>query len=45
MAQREAYGGRLVAVDDVYECDEVAHNAQLEAFFQRTDEWFDVLSK
>ena len=45
MAQREAHGGRLVAIDDVYEHDEVAHNAQLEAFFQRTEEWFDALSK
>ena len=45
MAQREAYGGRLVAIDDVYERDEVAHDAQLEAFFQRIEEWFDVLSK
>ena len=45
MAQRGACGGRLVAIDDVYECDEVAHNAQLEAFFQRTEEWFDALSK
>ena len=45
MAQREAYGGRLVAIDDVYECDEVARDAQLEAFFQRIKEWFDALSK
>ena len=45
MAQREAHGGRLVAIDDVYERDEVAHNAQLEAFFQRIEEWFDALSK
>ena len=45
MAQRGACGGRLVAIDDVYECDEVAHDAQLEAFFQRTKEWFDALSK
>ena len=45
MAQREAYGGRLVAIDDVYECDEVARDAQLEAFFQWIEEWFDALSK
>ena len=45
MAQSEAHGERLVAIDDVYECNEVAHNAQLEAFFQRTEEWFDALSK
>ena len=29
MAQRKAYGGRLVAIDDVYERGEVAHDAQL----------------
>ena len=45
MAQRGARGGRPVAIDDVYECDEVAHDAQLEVFFQRTEEWFDALSK
>ena len=45
MAQREACGGRLVAIDDVYERDEVACDAQLEAFFQRTEELFDALSK
>ena len=45
MAQKGACGGRLVAIDDVYECDEVARDAQLEAFFQRTEEWFDALSK
>ena len=33
MAQRGACRGRLVAIDDVYECDEVACDAQLEAFF------------
>ena len=38
MAQREARGGRLVAIDDVYERD-----VQLEAFFQRIEEWFDAL--
>ena len=32
-------------VDDVHECNEVARDAQLEAFFQRTEEWFDALSK
>ena len=37
--------GRLVAIDDVYERDEVARDAQLEAFFQRIEEWFDALSK
>ena len=40
-----SHGGRHVAVDGEYECDEVACNAQLEAFFQRIDEWFDALSK
>ena len=45
MAQRGAYGGRPVAIDDVYERDEVARDAQLEAFFQRMEEWFDALSK
>ena len=37
--------GKSVAIDDVYECDEVARNAQLEVFFQRIEEWFDALSK
>ena len=45
MAQRGACGGRPVAIDDVYEHDEVARNAQLEAFFQWIEEWFDALSK
>ena len=45
MAQRGACGGKPVAIDDVYERDEVACDAQLEAFFQRTKEWFDTLSK
>ena len=45
MAQRGACGGRPVAIDDVYERDEVARDAQLEAFFQRVEEWFDALSK
>ena len=45
MAQRGACGGRPIAIDDVYECDEVARDAQLEAFFQRIEEWFDALSK
>ena len=45
MAQRGACGGRPIAIDDVYKCDEVAHDAQLEAFFQRIEEWFDALSK
>ena len=45
MAQRGACGGRLVAIDDVYERDEVARDAQLEVFFQRIEEWFDALSK
>ena len=40
-----SHGGRHAAVDGEYECDEVARNAQLEAFFQRIDEWFDALSK
>ena len=42
---RGSHGGRHVAVDGEYECDEVACNAQLEAFFQRIEEWFDALSK
>ena len=45
MAHRGVHGGKPVVVDDVYECDEVARNAQLEAFFQRIKEWFDALSK
>ena len=45
MAQRGVHGGKPVAIDDVYECDEVARDAQLEVFFQRTKEWFDALSK
>ena len=45
MAQRGVHGGKLVAIDDVYERDEVARDAQLEAYFQRTEEWFDALSK
>ena len=45
MAQRGACGGRPIAIDDVYESDEIARDAQLEAFFQRTEEWFDALSK
>ena len=45
MAQRGTCGGRPVAIDDVYEREEVARDAQLEAFFQRTEEWFDALSK
>ena len=45
MAQRGVRGGKPVAIDDVYECDEVARNAQLEVFFQRIEEWFDALLK
>ena len=45
MAQRGVHGGKPVVIDDVYECDEVARNAQLEVFFQRIEEWFDALSK
>ena len=45
MAQRGVRGGKPVAVNDVYECDEVARNAQLEMFFQRIVESFDALSK
>ena len=45
MAQRGVHGGKPVAIDNVYECDEVARNAQLEVFFQRIEEWFDALSK
>ena len=40
MTQRGVCGGRHVAIDDVYERDEVARNAQLEALFQRIEEWF-----
>ena len=29
----------------MYECDKVACDAQLEAFFQQIEEWFDALSK
>ena len=42
---RGSHGGRHAAVDGEYECDEVARNAQLEAFFQQIEEWFDALSK
>ena len=45
MAQRGVHGGKPIAINDVYECDEVACDAQLEAFFQRILEWFDALSK
>ena len=45
MAQIGVRGGKPVAIDDVYECDEVARNAQLEVFLQRIEEWFDALSK
>ena len=45
MAQRGACGGRPIVIDDVYECNEVACDAQLEAFFQRIEEQFDALSK
>ena len=45
MAQRGACGGRPVAIDDVYERDEVARDAQLKVFFQRIEEWFDSFSK
>ena len=37
--------GKSVAIDDVYECDEVAREAQLEAFFERIEEWFNALLK
>ena len=42
---RGSRGGRHAVVDGEYECDEVTLNAQLEAFFQRIEEWFDTLSK
>ena len=42
---RGSHGGRHAAIDGKYECDEVACNVQLEAFFQRIEEWFDALSK
>ena len=45
MVQRGACGGRPIAIDNVYECDEVAREAQLEAFFQRIEEWFNTLLK
>ena len=45
MAQRGVRGGKPVAIDDVYERDEVAHDVQLEAFFQWIEEWFDAFSK
>ena len=38
IAQRGVHAGKPVAIDDVYECDEVARDAQLEAFFQRIEE-------
>ena len=40
---RGSHGGRHAAVDGEYECDEVARNAQLEAFFQQIEEWFDAV--
>ena len=40
---RGSHGERHIAVDGEYECDEVARDTQLEAFFQRTEKWFDVL--
>ena len=33
MAQRGVHGGEPAAIDDIYECNEVAHDAQLEVFF------------
>ena len=45
MVQRGACGGRPIAIDNVYECDEVAREAQLKAFFQRIEEWFNALLK
>ena len=45
IAKRGVHGGRPVAIYDVNERNEVARNAQLEAFFQRIEEWFDALSK
>ena len=45
MAQRGVRGGKPIAIDDVYERDEVACDAQLEAFFQRIEKWFDALLK
>ena len=42
---RGSHGGRYAATDGEYECDEVACNAQLKAFFQWIEEWFDMLSK
>ena len=40
---RGSHGGRHAAVDGEYDCDEVARNAQLEAFFQQIEEWFDAV--
>ena len=45
MVQRGVRGGKPVAIDDVYKCDEVARDTQLEVFFHRIEEWFDALSK
>ena len=45
IAKRGVHGGRPVAIYDVNERNEVARNAQLEAFFQLIEEWFDALSK
>ena len=42
---RGSHGGRHTAVDGEYECDEIARNAQLEAFFRQIEEWFNALSK
>ena len=40
-----SHGERHAVIDGENECDKVARNAQLEAFFQRIEEWFDMLSK
>ena len=45
MAQKGACGGKPIVIDEVYECDEIARNAQLGAFFQGIEGWFDALSK
>ena len=42
---RGSHGGRHAVIDGEYECDEITCNAQLKAFFQRIEEWFDALSK
>ena len=42
---RGSCGGRHAAVDGEYECDEIARNTQLKAYFQQMEEQFEALTK